>query len=352
MGPQPLRRILAIAAVNLAAVLALLLALEGAARWLGAADARPFFYDPELHTAGRPFVMEHPTRGFALRPGFESAAIRVNRDGFRGHELPGDLDGRFVVLALGDSTVFGWGVRDDESWPALLQEELEAAGVAPRPLVVNAGVPSYTSRQVLLYLEELLPRLDPDLVLVGVLWNDLWFSSLDPWYPEVLVLRRPHGWRRTLSQYSALFRWIASRGAGAGGRRDVSDPRALAHYTENLEAVADSCARHGAALAFVTPGWDASKLRGDGGMPLGQVRFSRPFVRKLARRYAAALGEAASRRGVALVDHAISIAHRPPPGAYLDAIHPHPRGQRAMARDLARGLVARGLVPVHEEPQR
>ena len=79
--------------------------------------------------------------------------------------------------------------------------------------MVNAGVPSYSSSQVRLYVEEILARrrANPDLVLVSVQWNDVWYSALPNWYPELLVYQQPAKWRMFLIVNSHLMRRIMIR---------------------------------------------------------------------------------------------------------------------------------------------
>ncbi len=335
MGLGAARRVGLVVAANLAGAALLLALLEGIARGLAPAEPPALFDLPELHRRGRPFVVAHPQRGFALRPGFASEEIRVGAWGLRGPERSPPFAGP-LLLAVGDSTVFGWGVRDDEAWPAVLERRL------PGVTVLNAGVPSYTSPQARAYLDELLPRFSPDIVLIGVLWNDIWFSSLDPWYPEALVLRRPRAWRRWLFEHSALFRALALRGRPRAARQDVFNTRALDHYASQLDAMARACARAGARLVFLAPPFDESHLREDGGTPLGQLHFSRPFVGELARRYTAALAEVASRHGVAALDHRISLSTPRQPRLFLDAIHATAEGHRLLAGDVARFLRQQG----------
>jgi acyl-CoA thioesterase I len=84
-----------------------------------------------------------------------------------------------LVLALGDSLYAGYGVRQDESFPAVLERELKKRGIPAR--VVNAGVSGDTSaggRARLAFTLDGLPR-KPDLVLVGLGANDA-LRGLDP----------------------------------------------------------------------------------------------------------------------------------------------------------------------------
>lgn len=84
-----------------------------------------------------------------------------------------------LVIALGDSLYAGYGVAQAESFPAVLQRELEERGIPAR--VINAGVSGDTSaggRARLAFTLDGLPRA-PDLVLVGLGANDA-LRGLDP----------------------------------------------------------------------------------------------------------------------------------------------------------------------------
>jgi lysophospholipase L1-like esterase len=71
------------------------------------------------------------------------------------------------ILVLGDSFVFGQGVRRDESLPRLLDLSL------PDVEVINAGIPGYGLEQEYLYFKDRGHRFEPDLVLLGFFMNDV-----------------------------------------------------------------------------------------------------------------------------------------------------------------------------------
>jgi len=84
-----------------------------------------------------------------------------------------------LVLALGDSLYAGYGVAQNESFPAVLERELEERGIPAR--VVNAGVSGDTTaggRARLAFTLDGLER-TPDLALVGLGANDA-LRGLDP----------------------------------------------------------------------------------------------------------------------------------------------------------------------------
>jgi acyl-CoA thioesterase-1 len=84
-----------------------------------------------------------------------------------------------LVLAFGDSLYAGYGLDQDQSFPAVLERQLEGQGVPAR--VVNAGVSGDTTAAGLARLSftlEGLPR-KPDLAIVGLGANDA-LRGVDP----------------------------------------------------------------------------------------------------------------------------------------------------------------------------
>jgi acyl-CoA thioesterase-1 len=84
-----------------------------------------------------------------------------------------------LVLAFGDSLYAGYGVGQNESFPAVLERELEARGVPAN--VVNAGVSGDTTAGGLARLAFTLDGLQrkPDLAILGLGANDA-LRGLDP----------------------------------------------------------------------------------------------------------------------------------------------------------------------------
>jgi acyl-CoA thioesterase-1 len=84
-----------------------------------------------------------------------------------------------LVLALGDSLYAGYGLKQDQSFPAVLERELDGAGLPTK--VVNAGVSGDTTaggRARLVFTLDGLQR-KPDLAIVGLGANDA-LRGIDP----------------------------------------------------------------------------------------------------------------------------------------------------------------------------
>ncbi len=128
---------------------------------------------------------------FRHKPSWETryGPVRVsyNEQGLRDRAiLPKNKD-EYRVLALGDSVTFGWGVDQDRTFAArlepLLQERLH------RPVrVINSGVGGYNTVQEVTYFKRDGVALQPDLVLLTYVQNDIEINKgpFDPWAQSAL----------------------------------------------------------------------------------------------------------------------------------------------------------------------
>ncbi|MFO0687440.1 MAG: GDSL-type esterase/lipase family protein [Myxococcota bacterium] len=129
-----------------------------------------------------PFLVPHPERGYAFRRSFTNewrsadyaVEVRLNELGLRDGPLAEARAGGLRVLALGDSYTFGIGVEADETWPGVLEQRLEADLPDRHPTVFDAGIPAYSARQIRQLGEELLPQLEPQIVILGLYTNSAW----------------------------------------------------------------------------------------------------------------------------------------------------------------------------------
>lgn len=149
--------------------------------------------------------------------GYEGdARTTINAQGFRGPDWsPERLAAPQRVLCLGDSTTFGYGVADDETFPRLLEARL-GQGAA----VFNGGVPGYGTVQELALAPELLAQVRPQVVVLTWLPNDVLEGRGGP--PPLIIdghlvasrekyeKRRPR-WAGEGIHGSALYRLIRNR---------------------------------------------------------------------------------------------------------------------------------------------
>ncbi|MBI4879169.1 MAG: hypothetical protein HY812_05850 [Planctomycetes bacterium] len=200
---------------------------------------------------------------------------RHNSLGLRDDELAADgaAGGEFRILVLGDSTTYGWGVRQEETFCAVLERllnERRAPGTPPFA-VVNAGQPGYNARDEEALFRRLRERVRPALVLLVWYPNDLerlgfhlgldGFMFCDP-------LPAPERWKPLL-WCSFLYRRI-SAGVLARMQQDGSYVFAqgenLSDCASRIAQLRLAVAAQGARLALVDLPW----LQNAQGSPLLQ----------------------------------------------------------------------------------
>lgn len=119
--------------------------------------------------------------GYSLIPGINDPKQQITTDtnGFRTTGRKIDVDKPSIIF-VGDSTVFGWGVGDAETFQYLLAQERTFKGYN----IINMGVPSYSLGHIAAVLKNKVLQFNPRIVVVGILWP--WkafesYSNLQAW---------------------------------------------------------------------------------------------------------------------------------------------------------------------------
>lgn len=151
-----------------ATILSMLLA-EGVVRI--AKPGFPGFSVPQIEhrpAEGVGFEMIPDQQGFTF-----SSPVVVNSDGFRGPEIRerGSVDLR--ILCLGDSITFGVGVDESMPYPRQLEQLLLSRDESRTVEAINTGVQRYYAYQEIDLLRQSVERLKPDVVTLGLYYNDL-----------------------------------------------------------------------------------------------------------------------------------------------------------------------------------
>ena len=148
--------------------------------------ARAMYPAPQDPTREPRILFQRRPGGFFLHvPGqrgwMDDGFVTVNALGLRGPEVETPKpSGTRRVLAIGDSTTFGLGVNDDGTYVAQLNARLGALGFEERWEAINGGVSGYNMTLASAFLKHMAPVIEPDVVLVGVFWNDLPYESISP----------------------------------------------------------------------------------------------------------------------------------------------------------------------------
>jgi lysophospholipase L1-like esterase len=256
----------------------------------------------------------------------QNVMIRLNEYGLRGAPVEKLPPGGRRILFLGGSITLGWGVPEEETATARLQQMLRSA-TGSEVQVLNGGVGNYnTERYVSRFFKELTP-LQPTDIVVHYFLRDA--EDLPPGGGNI-VLRHSE---------LAVTLWITyHRLADAAGERSLvdhyravynSDAPGFLTMKQKLKELADYAKAHNIRiyLAMVP---DVHNL----------VDYKLGFVHEIMRGVADA-------DGYAFIDLLPALRGRPPEELYAMPGDPHPNalGHKLMAEAIFRSLRASSPSP-------
>jgi hypothetical protein len=348
----PMRRLLAVAFA-----LVLLGVLEVAARLVEVPDPTAPAADGEktmkgILLNGNPWLLWELVPGDHVEVG---TTVHVNSRGVRGRER-GPKEG-LRALALGDSSVYGWGVPDGQVFTDVLEKNTGAE-------FIDLAVPGHSSFQQLNLLLMRGLAMEPDLLVVANLWSDNNFDS----FTDKELLASYAGWEsspwqgmRRHFEHFALFRlldwqlrvkpqgeharkvgWMLGGDDARTGNRRV----AIDDYAANLDAYARLMAQRGGGVVYVMLP-NREDLTGGPAQPAWAPY--RQVMRETAERWGAplvAMPDVFKATGLAVTD------------LFFDEMHPTPLGHRilgeavqaALANGWPRLTTPSGPVPDYTDP--
>lgn len=183
---------------------------------------------PRMYTKGftaTEFARYDPELLWSLIPGTRrtdknGAVYTINSLGLRCAEIASRQEGELRILSLGESTTFGIGVADNQTYSARLEQELNSSRTDRRYRVINAGMSAYSSTQSVRYLERRGMALQPDAVLFYHEANDYLPTTIrDLGNNEIgitmtdaqLLASLPFRLNGLLFRFSALYRFCFLR---------------------------------------------------------------------------------------------------------------------------------------------
>lgn len=324
----------------------------------------------------------HHYLGRALLPGasFESAAasIHVNSRGFRGAEFDVPKpEGTQRIFALGGSTTFGYypaTTADDTTYPAQLELLLNTRTDGARTEVVNAGVPGYSLRTSLQNYASRVALLEPDMIVVYHLTNDLarygnvenlerplmnQFVASPPWFPWLSWSYLYGELRYTLGErlLGAVGARLSSSGDGTRTEAGAwaADTRYLDVFRQDLLHLVTLAQRDGVRVVLATqaiafrPETDFGALNDEE----RQMGFHKPahFYATIppteryamVERYNRIIAEVAAEQGTVFAD--VNAAIPRTPEYFWDYCHLTDKGSALQARIIFDAIVAAGSTP-------
>ncbi len=148
----------------------------------------------------------------AIQMGTQTVEVDTNRHGFRSADVePNDAEDCWRLLGIGDSVMFGWGLAQTESYMTLLADALERQAGERCVEVINTAVGGYNTGQEVETLELKGIQFEPDVVLLGLVENDL---------DKILYERQPE--RALLARKSMLLERMLGARSSASKENDES----------------------------------------------------------------------------------------------------------------------------------
>ncbi|MHB8068470.1 MAG: GDSL-type esterase/lipase family protein [Desulfobaccales bacterium] len=194
-------------------VLVTLLCLEALVRVWGYSEM--YLYDPIY----MPFAKSQEIP-YVLKPNLANVRahgnIHINTDelGLRslapGEKCPPKGPNEYRIAFIGDSVTFGVGVATKDTYPEVVQNDLNRLQDRYRVKAFNFAMSSYSVKEMVATLKYRVPEVDPDLVVMGIIINDFYLDrtpGVDKWgyntfggpsqmvnkYPTIkLILRNLH----------------------------------------------------------------------------------------------------------------------------------------------------------------
>lgn len=195
---------------------------------------------------------------------WQGIPVRINSRGLRDDEVePSPHADTLRILVVGDSIVFGWKVRQEETFGNQLEALLDQrSGTAAE--VIHAGIPGWNLESARHYLEQEGLDYEPDWVLLSVtVVNDIRGEG-----PQVESRPAPVEWLRDNTYgwpfLTTQMRFLLARQQGPEAIPVLSPPRdAIAYYPldeespvweriwQEIEFMRDASEAHGARFALI-----------------------------------------------------------------------------------------------------
>ncbi len=283
------------------------------------------------HDPGAIPMVERHRAGWGFEPGSQlvhgNVAVSINAMGLRGPELPqAKAAGELRLLSLGDSTVYGYGVQDEQIFGQVAADALaQALGQPVRH--INGALPGYDSSQAMAVLADVGPAVQPDWLVLACIWSDLFHAPA----------AGPAGGRLPLASYRVLVQllgpWLPPRTIGWWDpERDVGTPgpgrsprTSLAQYMDNLYALAAQGSELGARSVFVA-------------LP-APIDLDPRQVPPTIQDYRAAMYTVAQSLDAPFLDGPdIFVRQGATPAMFFDQVHPSAEGHRLLGAALGQEL--------------
>lgn len=112
------------------------------------------------------YTLNHRTlKDYHNDRGFKTKNFKIKKD-----------DSITRIVTLGGSSVYGYQLQNDQTWPSYLQSELNNKDSEYE--VINLGITNYNTFHILGLMNSLVLDMEPDIIILYESWNDIkYFDS-------------------------------------------------------------------------------------------------------------------------------------------------------------------------------
>ncbi len=136
---------------------------------------------------------------------FRNQPLRTNSHGLRDREYSfNKAPGVFRIVGLGDSIIFGWGVKMEDTFPSLLEDWLNQADSDRKYEVINFGAPGYNTAIEAAVFEHKCLKYDPDLAILNFISNDFNLPNFIENPPKYSSLKRSYFLKLIIDAFKGL----------------------------------------------------------------------------------------------------------------------------------------------------
>ncbi|MGQ0554138.1 MAG: GDSL-type esterase/lipase family protein [Planctomycetota bacterium] len=281
--------------------------------------------------------------GYALVPGSRAfPEYRINAAGWRGADfLRERRPGTLRLVTMGDSSTFAMGVREEDGWPARLQQALSGLFAGQLEVeLINAGVPGYSTLLNRVQLERDVLPLQPDVVVALLTGqND---TRLVQGRTDAEMAEHNRSWAVRLRRWrvvrlllgaaeESLNLWPVVHEGAANARRRVPLEMAQEQLAA-MRAAAESAGAHFVVVLLAPP---------------PAVAAAEPILVE----FGAAIAQRAQELGLPLADARPEFRALFPHPLFVDNVHPTPQGHRLLAFSVLQRLLATMPWPAGAAPR-
>ena len=284
-------------------------------------------------------LVEDERAGWALAPSTVrkegNIYVRINALGLRGPEVTAKAPGELRLLSVGDSSIFGIEVEEKYVFSTIAADDM-AAALHTKVLPFIGGVPGYDSTQSLQNLQRVGAQVQPDWVIIGCLWSDVFRNDDNNqmrYRREVVGPMRYFATWRVLRWWLAPWllservRWVDTpTDIGSSDGEGLPPRTPLPTYIKNLQALGAEARRLGGKPAYL--------------MLPAPMDFDRVPPPASVQAWRAAMARVAAEQGAPLLDGPALFKSEGGMSDFVDHVHPSKEGHILLGHALGKLLLA------------